>query len=483
MSIQNNDIDKFFKKNIEDYTQIPSSLVWDAIENSLEKEKYLKLHLKHRNLKRIAAILLLLLCSSLYFIVKSNTSISKTEKDYNTVDKLIANNKDYKTEIKAAENVEYDSLKNNGIKRLTTKKDGVAINNLVLQNKTFATNTQKANIQNTSLYKKLKTKTSSNINIINAEVTYDEQSDNIESNKTIFVENKLVYEIETTKTEPLFLDRKIVSKTKLFNDLKFTNQKNINIKKAIPFSITAYASPEFAINRLEDNKPHQERNTLQPIGISGNNREREDRDKIKKEEDKSASYKAGLLVDFVIGKKWSLQTGLGYVYKSSEIKPKKIFAEQNASGEIKYKNNCTYGATYINPKVGSSPSQGDSTFISNSNNSITYITIPINVQYSINYKKFELIPTAGIGINFLVKQKAVTNIEGDVKQNTNNIEGLKKNYIHTNFGIGVGYFLNKKVILIATPNIQFGLNAINKNTNVKLYTNTVGIMLGLKYKF
>jgi Outer membrane protein beta-barrel domain len=515
MSEHIHDIDDFFKKPIEAHSEMPSAAVWEAIENNFDKNNHVQLKKKYQTLKKIAAVLLLLLCGSIFFLVIKNdkkeiANIEKVNTEKTNVSKVGAENNLSPTSNSTTEKT--NNLQN--INSTATLKNNKAENTIAQQNidlqKGKISNAFKNNAsiskQNTfQQNKKVKRNTIySNEEISNKDedIFYTKNTKSTSKNKTnISVRNGNATEEELSKNEnnstdnilqpTLFLPEKILVAQNIFNPtiylpapisvFKPLAAEDIanKTKKAHAISATIYASPEFTFNRLEDDKPHQDRTQPPPNGA----RPRDDRDKIKREENKTTSFSAGILIDYAINKRISLQSGIAYTSKTTEEIPKKVFAEKNTNGEVKYKSNCALGATYINPKTGVVTNVGDSTTLGNTKNVVQYISVPLNVSYHFKVGKFNISPTVGVAANILVKQRATTNVEGDATQNITTIEGVNNNYFNANFGVGLDYSVSKKISLSMMPNVRIGLNPLNKNSNVKFYSNTAGLMIGLKYNF
>lgn len=254
------------------------------------------------------------------------------------------------------------------------------------------------------------------------------------------------------------------------------NKKLINGR----FAATVYASPELAFNRMEDDKEDNNR------GPQGSSRPPDNRHNIKQEEQRTKSFSSGVLVDYAVNYKWRIQSGISLISKSSETEPKKVFAERDNDGNIKYKYNCAFGSSFISPKTGTAPAVGDSATANFTSNNIKYIGLPINFSYLLKKGKFQISPTAGISFNFLVKQGTNTNItdaSGSQKENGKIINGLKSNYINANFGMDISYWFSKKLALNLVPSTLVALSSVNQNSTVKSYPNSFGIRAGLKVNF
>ncbi len=491
-------IDNFFKNPIEEYAEKPSEKVWNDIVNNLDKTSHIILKKRYQNLKKIAAVLLLLLCGTVFYVItkKYQPNISKVEKNNAAVNNITT--ADTKLPPKTSVNNETteekgimdntnpetaNDLSKQSIEKKSNNKNKISKSKkLIATKKIKISNVEASKVEDEKLLAK-KSRTSSKEKM-KIKVNNAEASDDYLANLAT-VENTFLLKSFIVNPEKIEVEKSVFTPVINFRNIPLLMKngvaKSVGTKNNTGhgFSTTLYVSPEFAFNRLEDDKQFQER--MPPPPNMG--RPRDDRDKIKREEHKSTSFSAGILVNYAFKNKISLQTGVSFTSKSDEILPKKVFAEQIPNGEIKYKNNSSLGATYIDPKTGTTTLVGDSAILGVTKNTVQYVSIPINILYHFQIKKLQISPMLGIAANFLVKQQVTTNVEGAAIQKINTIEGLNKNYFNANIGVGLDYKLARNFSLSCIPNIKLGLNPVNTNSNVKLYSNTAGIMLGVKYAF
>ena len=293
---------------------------------------------------------------------------------------------------------------------------------------------------------------------------------------------KIISIISKVSVQPLLTNNLKVTTIKVagLKEAPLSFSKKYNQSARRKFSISIYASPEVAFNRMEDDQKDVNR------GPQGNNRPPDDRHKIKKEEQCTKSFSSGILVNYSFNNNWSLQSGISLISKSSKTEPKKVFAERDDNGNIKYKYNCAFGSSFISPKAGSAPVIGDSAIANAISNNIMYVGVPLNFSYLLKKGKLQISPIAGITFNFLVKQGSNTDItapSGSQKESGRIINGLKSNYINANFGMDISYWLNKKIGLTLIPSTLIALNSVNQNSPVKSYPNSLGIKAGLKLNF
>jgi hypothetical protein len=240
------------------------------------------------------------------------------------------------------------------------------------------------------------------------------------------------------------------------------------------FALTPFFAPQFNFNHIVDDDDHP-----------ANGQRQNDLDDIKNGENDKSSYSLGLLMEIPLKKRWFLQTGLTYINKTVEIEPKKIYADLD-NGAVKYRFDFSSGYTYLNPKTGTTPLVGDSILATESSSNLQYIGIPITVNYTFFKGKFNIIPSVGAGVNFLISEKMQTNVltgTSSDKQNITAIQGLKKVYFNTITGIAFQYNAGKKISVNLTPSANFALGPINRTTAVKSYPNSFNIAAGVKIYF
>lgn len=507
------DIEDLFRSALEDYGETPDKNVWEAVDKRLDKDNIVSIKRKYTNLKRIAILLLFLSAGfALFDLYKINTpnnslGLAKNNQHIHTEykknpenvsekfsDKKAATNAakitdtnnilDSHTENAATENTINDNNKSNN------KQQAVLINiqPLQKQNKVLVTGSVKDILKGqTSLTahqrKKLNTKPSYRVKIINAAPDVDEQLlvqhidgqvDNqikiLRELKNISIEN-MKFQLKDSNDTKKILEPITAVKTKV-SDTRSTNAvaKTVKNKQGKPavFSVTPFFSPDIAWYRLQDDKvANQSDNAAE----------------LEKEENHGFSSTFGVLVDYKINKHWSLQSGFTLSNINITLDPKTIYAKQDYTGSFKYRINTSSGYGYVLPSFSANPVAGDSLYAFTSTHSLKYAGIPLAVNYSIIKGKFKVNTMAGIAANILRKAKLETTVEKDFNNETeviNNIEGLKKVYFSGLAGVGVDYNLTKKTAFTFEPTLRFALNSINKDAPVKSYPMSFGFAIGLK---
>jgi hypothetical protein len=212
----------------------------------------------------------------------------------------------------------------------------------------------------------------------------------------------------------------------------------------------------------------------------------DDKNEIKNKEEISQSSRQGVLVNYEIGKRWSIQSGLAFSSLTTDIMPKTIFARPDRRGGVSYRFNCSAGYSYVTLRSGNGPAAGDSLVALSSKNSLHYLVFPIAFTYSLPLGRFNFQPGAGIAKNFLTSSKIETVIvgsSGNEKSTLTKIEGLNSSYTDGSISLAANYYFTKNLALNVTPVARFALGAINRDAPVKTYFNSISLAGGLTFNF
>ena len=492
MSDHLHDIDKLFQGAINDHEEMPPSSVWNGIDKNLDKNNIADIKRKYALLKKIAAVLLLLLTGAGVYMLQSkhthsnqpgNNTVASNEKSSaeKKVVKLppgtatLNESADKKSNLSLKE-TEQKNLAEVGItdiKSLNAKNEKstetatVAKKYLHKINKPFR---QKITITNavideidngnTAVYQEIKADKKGSIK---------EFENKLELERITGIANEKITAADFMKTKALITAQNIYSPLR---ETKKVKQKlNFKTPNQSAFAVTAFFAPGISSFRLEDDHHERDRH--------------EDRDGIKKQEQNQTSTTAGLLVDYKFNKNWSLQSGLTYTAKKIDIDPKKIYADLDNDGSIKYRFNFSSGYTFVAPKTGTAPSVGDSVQTNKSLTSLHYIAIPLSLKYCYSFKKITLFGIAGTSLNILTKGSVATEIADNLytdKNTTSSINGLKSSYLGGTGGIGIEYNIGKKMALTFMPSYNFAISSITQNSVVKSYPNSLSMAAGLRFK-
>jgi hypothetical protein len=266
----------------------------------------------------------------------------------------------------------------------------------------------------------------------------------------------------------------IIGNTKETNDNKqiAANRKSV-IKpfKGSRFSATAFYSKNFVSMSVSNDR---------------HNFREEDKNEIKNKESISNSSSKGVLVNYNIRNRWSLQSGLIFSSMTTDIQTKNIFARPDNRGNVNYRFNCSAGYSYVTLKSGNSPAPGDSVTALSATNTLQYVAVPFGLSYNVPIGRLSLQPDAGLAANFLTKgsiETVVATQAGNERHDPDRIEGLNSSYVNGSISLAANYYFTKNIALNLTPVARFALSAINKDAPVKTYINSFGLAAGLTIHF
>jgi Outer membrane protein beta-barrel domain len=501
-------IEDLFKSALDDNEEMPAAKVWEAVDKRLDKDTVVTIKKKYNILKRFSLLLLFLLTGVAIYELSSRYRHSDVAKSNNTEtgkaneqdndggnkkqidgNSVASKEKNNLTEIN---DITIPAVRDNSNNNKATSGN----NNQVQSRNSFKTakqNHKEVNadarffVNNPSvskIYHPLIKKPNAQ-RLIRDLTGADKhnvllQTTSLHINDTLLVlwlntpaienTNRLTNARPDTKN---LLQPSASAKNTPSIDIKTTAQQQVKKKAVKPsrFSISGSFSPDIASYRLEDDDtPNQPDNSSQ----------------IKKTERHEFSSTTGVMMEYELNKKWTLQTGLSFSNTNIAIEPKTIYAQPDNNGDVKYRLNISSGYGYIVPAFQPSPSIGDSLKVTAATHKLRYVGIPLAVKYRITNGKLIIEAMAGVSINFLTMGKLETEIQKGANNEIDildNIEGLKKIYPGGLAGIGAEYKFTGKVSFILMPAARFALIPINKGGVVKTYPYSLGLSAGLKIKF
>lgn len=207
---------------------------------------------------------------------------------------------------------------------------------------------------------------------------------------------------------------------------------------------------------------------------------------IRHNEDHEPSFSAGILATFPIKKNWSFQTGLVYTYTAIGSSPQKLYALQNADGDIAYKYITSSGYAYIKPGISPTPAFGDSLNAAEAKHVIQSLSVPIAINYTIGKKKLTFTPGLGIEANVITNTKVKIEIEDASHEETvfiNKLTGSKTFYWSVAAQAELRYNISKKTALSLRPAFRHAISSVTENNEVETFPYSFGIGAGLTVKF
>jgi hypothetical protein len=536
MSEDLHNIDDLFRNALNEHEEDPSSAVWDNLDKQLDKHKIVHIKRKYYALKWVAAALLVFsFAAGMYAIhtrmkntelVKatrrktmqdgiSNQHVNNKTKPDETLDKttpeIPTNAKDSETSKAGSKASAQDlSQKDNGVNNNNSLKKQQQNVTTTEEQPLAVKKTARINSTNSNVVKEKSLKGTNAANLpFMAAVSEKEKKMKYSSN------NKAQPSKAATEVTPTTHDENVLPLIKSLESLETaqTNNYNSNLllpniaanvpidKKPLititgnnidnkpeaslpakqsvaktktktaatsPFSVTAFFSPDFVLRKVEDDKPHFRE---------------DDKNEIKQKEKNGFSSTYGLWINYNLSKNWSIQSGLSFLNRVTQIEPKTIYARPDPRGNVQYRFSCSAGYGFLTAKsVGTQPTQGDSATALPSKNTLRYIGVPINVKYNFIKGKFSLGATEGLAMNFLTNSKLETGISvGQNKQMEviDDINGLRKAFISNTFSVDFAYALRRRFSINFIPTAKVGVTSINKDAPVKSYYNSINLAAGI----
>lgn len=283
-------------------------------------------------------------------------------------------------------------------------------------------------------------------------------------------------------TIPLFQDSLSISRniaTKIPQQPVASSQKPIiklSTKKQL--SVSTFFAPSFTWSKMEDHEEHR------PGGWGG--RPHEDHNDIRENEKAGFSYTAGVGLRLGLGKHWSVESGLSFSSSNTKQEPKKLYADHDDNGEVRYRLNCSAGYTYVLPESNAAPAVGDSILMNSSGYAVQYLNIPVLAGYTFGKGRFRAGLIAGPQFNVLLKGRSSAVLQQNTNSKTtvaSSIQGLKKLTTDMVAGISADYLIAPRFSLNLSPQGRISLSSINQGGTVISKTGAFNLSAGLRYYF
>lgn len=237
-------------------------------------------------------------------------------------------------------------------------------------------------------------------------------------------------------------------------------------------SVSGFFSPSIAKQFLKDN------NDVDDIK----------EDDINESEEEPFAYSTGIKAGYDLQNNWSVQTGCNYSVSSFNINPTALYAKPGKSGNVSY--SLVTGSGVVEIPSDASTNMGDTLLIGKtSTQTLSFISIPLQIAYNHPVKRFIFYASAGVSANILLNSQTNVHYEDDGSGDDNeddtfdNIEGLKNSYYGFTFGLGAKYMLTKKIFLSAEPSFSGALTPINKNVPIQSHPYFWNLGIGIGYHF
>jgi hypothetical protein len=203
------------------------------------------------------------------------------------------------------------------------------------------------------------------------------------------------------------------------------------------------------------------------------------------------SYGGGIDVNYHLSKRWSIQSGM-YYSQVGQVNNNALNFVQDNDQYLLFSINTSTGninvafekipadIRKINPPKDTleSVDLNNVKIIQNFN----LFEIPIMLKYEILSKKIGLSISGGLSPAYVLRNQTYLQVDND-KYNIGNSDNLKTMIYNSTIGLGINYFISKKLSLDLEPTFKYSLSPINKNSEFDYHPYSFSFFTGLSYKF
>lgn len=196
------------------------------------------------------------------------------------------------------------------------------------------------------------------------------------------------------------------------------------------------------------------------------------------------SYGAG--VKYALNEKWAIQTGVSTVnfeYNTNDI----TFYHSNRNTGLEHVTANSTGAGIVvenpDPKGIAYDDNGIVTtrFVGDINHRISYVEVPMQLNYKLLNKKFGIDVIGGFSTLFL-NENRVSVVAAETSINIGEANNLNRIHFSTNAGLGFHYNFMKALQINFEPMFKYQINTFKtESDNFKPYF--IGLYSGISYKF
>ncbi len=451
MKVENN-IDRYFKKNLEDFQVTPPEGVWDTIEQDLKKNS--RKIIVPFYLKVAAGILLLTSLASILWKVLENTEpvstnvlseeIVPTESIQDTGTIEIVIKEESENQLTKAENTApppYSYNKPSIVQAPSLTKESVPVLPVVDQE------TQE-DMENSSMPVEpmieavIAEKTSEPIPEIPDTTQYEPKKE-VNRNDVIIQQNLMALEENTKESTPSSGSR---------------------------WSIGGQAGPQYS---------------YRDVSVSPDNQNTQNYDQF---EDGMLAFAGGVNVQMKAAKRFSIQSGVYYSKIGQEVSSM-VYGTDNFNYDV------VADGTNANPSIGTldisknyrqaSADAPVENIVSEGTYSteqyFEFVEIPVVFKYFVIDRKLNVSLNGGLWTQILVGNTAITTgNDFYAKEETNDINTM--NYSGS-LGIGFNYPITSNLLISLDPIFKYYLSPINSNPETEVHPYTFGIMTGINFNF
>lgn len=251
-------------------------------------------------------------------------------------------------------------------------------------------------------------------------------------------------------------------------------------KKDAKWSVGAQVAPVYSYRDISINYANQ----------SGNNA-KDVEDQLNEQEEALITYAGGVDINYNLGKKWSLLSGMYYSkigqvnnnalnFEPSEGKYL-LYAIRTSTGSIDFAfENVPDDVRKINPPKDtlSGIDLNNVKIIQN----FDLFEVPFMIRYKILDKRFGINISGGLSPAYVLKNSTILEVDND-KYNIGSSSNLNNMIFNTSIALGLNYGISKKLSISLEPNFKYSLSPINNNSQFDYHPYYLSWFTGISYKF
>lgn len=305
-----------------------------------------------------------------------------------------------------------------------------------------------------------------------AEVIVMEDQTNIEQQENNAIaqnEDDLTKVEKKTDYMPLTLD----------TDAKEYGLENLE-KKDAKWSVGARFAPVYSYRDISINYANQSGNNTQEV-----------EDQLNEQEEGLITYAGGVDINYNLGKKWSILSGM-YYSKIGQVNNSALNFEQSDGKYLLYAIRTSTGTIdFAFEKVPVAvrkinPPKDTLSDIDLNNvkviQNFELFEIPFMVKYKILNKRFGINISGGLSPAYVLKNSTILEVNDD-KYDVGNSSNLNNMIFNTSVALGLNYGISKKLSISLEPNFKYSLSPINNNSQFDYHPYYLSWFTGISYKF
>ncbi len=495
-------IDRVYQEQFKDFESTPREQVWKNIEHKLknkQKRKVILIPLWYKIAGVAALVAIAFFVGRSFFQLQpatqnsiGNSTTKPIEKENNS-----ASPQDNPTEIFTKDNnrlsaqPQQKQQENNRLVNNTSKTNTITSSSQ--ESTTRADKNFRENFNSEENNSKNNTLAGNAINAKNTQENYNYFTQQ-NTSKNFQQNNKTITsDLDKNNIFQSVLAQKTDSVSKFKNGLiaqvdSIPNKKSlVAAAKELQDETEENAQEKKKIETAATNSKWQIKPSIAPVyygGLDGGNAIDKSFSQNSSEGEISIAY--GINLAYTIAKRWKIRSGIGKVNLSYNINNIVYNSTVNAKN-IGALENHSKNLTVLSkkPAVQATMTEVQSKIAEfkpgTLNQKIGYITLPVEVEYTLVDKRFAVNLIGGASTMFLDdNQININSAEGTIRlgesANLNNLS------FSTNLGLGLGYELNKKFDLNLEPTFNYQINTFSNDANgFKPYY--FGVYTGFSFKF